>query len=166
MTRSRKDKFIQLTLIGVCLTLVFACGKNESTKPERQPTPLDLSTTGTVTGSVLFDGAAPEPSLVQLSGWSECAAQHPEGNPKANDVLINNGKLQNAVVYVKDGLGDRVFAVSCNTSRARSARVPLYAPDSWRANRSAATDVEQRSARAQCARVVEKFFAMEFQSRR
>src|SRR5215471_2502450 len=111
MTESRRGKFGQLTLLGVCLTLVFACSKNEGTKPERQPTPLDLSTTGTVTGSVKFDGDAPEPSLVQLSGWSECAAQHPEGNPKANDVLVNNGALQNVMVYVKDGLGDRVFAV-------------------------------------------------------
>jgi hypothetical protein len=74
-----------------------------------------------------FDGAAPEPSLVQLSGWSECAAQHPEGNPKANDMLINNGKLQNAVVYVKDGLGDRVFAVSA-TPVALDQRGCLFTP--------------------------------------
>jgi plastocyanin len=60
---------------------------------------------------VRFEGTSAAQTVLQLSGWSECAAQHPEGNPPAGDVLVNDGKLQNAVVYVKDGLGDRVFAV-------------------------------------------------------
>jgi len=97
--------------IGVCIMLCSACGGGDSGKSARQPTPLDLSTTGTIVGVVRFEGPVPEQSVVQLSGWSECAAQHPEGNPKAGDVLVNDGKLQNAMVYVKDGLGDRVFAV-------------------------------------------------------
>jgi plastocyanin len=53
----------------------------------------------------------PEQTVLQLGGWSECAAQHPGGNPRAGDVLVNDGKLQNAVVYIKEGLGDHVFAV-------------------------------------------------------
>jgi len=98
-----------LSIVGI--TFCFACGGGDRTKPARQPTPLDLSTTGTVIGKVKFAGTPPEQSVAQLSGWSECAAQHPEGNPKAGDILVNDGKLQNALVYVKDGLGDRVFAV-------------------------------------------------------
>ena len=47
---------------------------------------------------------------VQLGGWSECAAQH-EDTVYAGDVLVTNGKLQNALVYIEDGLGGRVFAV-------------------------------------------------------
>ena len=97
--------------IGIFLILCVACGEKESAKPPRQPTPLDLSTTGTISGQVRFDGPVPEQTVLQLSGWSECAAQHPEGNPRAGDILINDGKLQNAVVYIKEGLGDRVFAV-------------------------------------------------------
>jgi hypothetical protein len=97
--------------ISACALFSFACGGGDSAKPTRQPTPLDLSTTGIISGVVQFDGAAPEQTIAQLSGWSECAVQHPEGNPKAGDVLVSNGKLQNAMVYIKDGLGDRVFAV-------------------------------------------------------
>lgn len=106
MQRDRLSIFI-----ATCLLLSSACGGGDSAKPARQPTPLDLSTTGIISGIVQFDGAAPEQTVAQLSGWSECAAQHPEGNPKAGDVLISDGKLQNAMVYIKDGLGDRVFAV-------------------------------------------------------
>jgi plastocyanin len=99
--------------VGIGLLVIFctACGEKEAAKSARQPTPLDLSTTGTISGQVHFDGPVPERTVLQLSGWSECATQHPEGNPRAGDVLVNNGKLQNAVVYVKEGLGDRVFAV-------------------------------------------------------
>lgn len=97
--------------ITACSLLSSACGGGDSTKPTRQPTPLDLSTTGTISGVVQFAGAVPEQSVAQLSGWSECAVQHSAGNPKAGDVLVSDGKLQNAMVYIKDGLGDRVFAL-------------------------------------------------------
>ncbi|MGH8006642.1 MAG: hypothetical protein ACREQ3_06500 [Candidatus Binatia bacterium] len=96
---------------GILLLLFSACGGSEPAKPARQPTPLDLSTTGTISGQVRFEGPIPEQTTVQLGGWSECAAQHPGGLPKAGDILVNNGMLQNAAVYVKEGLGDRVFAV-------------------------------------------------------
>lgn len=99
-----------ITLLGLCLFFNFSCGGGDSAKPTRQPTPLDLSTTGTIAGVVHFEGPVPEQTTVQLSGWSECGAQHPEGNPKAGDVLVADSKLQNALVYIKEGLGDRVFA--------------------------------------------------------
>jgi plastocyanin len=79
-------------------------------KPPRQPTPLDLSTTGTISGLVRFEGPVPEQSVLRLGGWSECASQH-SGRVYAGDILVHDGKLQNAVVYAKEGLGSRVFAV-------------------------------------------------------
>lgn len=98
---------------GLGLLLLFsACGGGqEQAKPTRQPTPLDLSTVATISGQVRFEGTVPAPTEVQLSGWSECAAQHPQGNPRADDVLVTDSKLQNALVYIKEGLGDRIFAV-------------------------------------------------------
>lgn len=98
-------------LIGLSIVLSSACGGGDAPKASRQPTPLDLSTTSVITGVVRFEGTAPEQSVAQLSGWSECAGQHPEGNPKAGDVLVNDGKLQNTMVYIEDGLGNRVFAL-------------------------------------------------------
>jgi len=98
-------------LMITCALFNSACGGGDSAKPARQPTPLDLSTTGTISGVVQVEGTVPEQSVAQLGGWSECAAQHPEGNPKAGDVLVTDGKLQNAMIYIKDGLGERVFAV-------------------------------------------------------
>lgn len=101
-------------IISVLLT---ACGGGgqESPPPARQATPLDMATVGTLTGAVRFEGTVPEQSVAQLSGWSECAAQHPQGNPPAGDVLVREGKLQNAMVYIKDGLGNRVFTAPTET---------------------------------------------------
>ncbi len=100
---------IRLIAVGALFALLIGCDSRPS-KPPRQPTPLDLSTVGTISGTIHFEGPVPEQSVVQLGGWSECAAQH-EGTVYADDVIVTNGKLQNAVVYIKDGLGERVFAV-------------------------------------------------------
>ncbi len=96
--------------IGAFLFILSACGEQQQ-KPARQPTPLDLSTTGTISGQVLFQGPVPPQTVLQLGGWSECATQHPTGLPRAADILVNNGKLQSAVIYVQAGLGDRVFTI-------------------------------------------------------
>lgn len=97
--------------IGLLLVTLSACNSQPAPKPPRTPTPLDLSTAGTVSGQVHFAGTVPKQTTLQLGGWSECAAQHPDGLPKAGDVLVHDGKLQNAVVYITQGLGNRVFAV-------------------------------------------------------
>lgn len=97
--------------LPICLLLVCAAcdGTSEPPRP-RHPTPLDLTRVGTLSGTVFFDGPAPEPSALRLGGWSECAAQH-DGPVAAADVLVTDGRLQNAIVYIEDGLGERVFAV-------------------------------------------------------
>ena len=98
---------------GICLFLLTlsACNNQSTPKPPRIPTPLDLSTVGTVSGQVRFQGTVPAQTTLQLGGWSACSAQYPDGLPQATDTLVHAGKLQNAMVYIKDGLGDRVFAV-------------------------------------------------------
>ena len=106
----RCSQSVWLISIGALLSLLLGCNNSTPPKPPRHPTPLDLSTVGTISGIVHFDGSVPEQSVLQLGGWSECAAQH-TGIVYAGDILVTNGRLQNALVYIKDGLGERVFAV-------------------------------------------------------
>lgn len=86
-----------------------ACG-GDAPPPARTPTPLDRTTTGTITGAVRFEGTPPPQAELQMSSFAECAAQH-RGPILAGDVLVKDGKVENAFVWVKEGLGDRVFAV-------------------------------------------------------
>src|SRR2546427_11822361 len=100
-----------LLSVGLCVVLCSACGEKEPPKAARQPTPLDLSTAATISGQLRFAGAVPEQTVLQLGGWSECAAQHPGGRPYAGDIRVNDGQLPNAVGYVTEGLGDHAFRV-------------------------------------------------------
>jgi len=90
--------------------LIAACGGGGDKPAARQVTPLDPATTGTVQVDVLFDGTPPAMQTLNMSSVSECAALH-AGPVPAGDMLVANGRVQNAFVYIKDGLGNRVFAV-------------------------------------------------------
>jgi plastocyanin len=89
----------------IVLVVLSACG-GES-EPERNPvTPLDRSTTGTITGTVRLAGPAPAMRTLQMT--SECRAEH-QGAVPSGDVLVRDGLVENAFVWIKDGLGDRGF---------------------------------------------------------
>jgi plastocyanin len=89
------------------LALLAAC---ERGRPARTPTPLDLSTVGTISGDVRFAGTPPLPGTLDLSRNAECAQQH-AGPVPAGDLIVHDIFIENVIVYIKEGLGDRVFAV-------------------------------------------------------
>jgi hypothetical protein len=64
---------------------------------------------GTVVGKVTFDGTAPRPRVVRMGSDPLCMTESKAGS--LSEVLLvgpGNG-LQNAFIYVKDGLGNRTF---------------------------------------------------------
>jgi len=97
-------------VIVVGTLLIAACGGDAPPSPARTPTPLDHATTGTIAGEVRVDGAVPPMAEIRFAGFPECAAQH-QGPAYAGDMLVKDGKVAGAFVWVKDGLGDRVFAI-------------------------------------------------------
>lgn len=99
------------TGIWVLLITLCTCQSQPPPPPNRPPSRLDLSQVGSISGHVRFEGPVPAQTPLQLGGWSACRAQYPDGWPLAADLLVHNGKLQNALVSITHGLGDRVFAV-------------------------------------------------------
>ena len=97
-------------LSAVGALLLVACGGGDGGGPERAVTPLDRSTTGTLTGTVTFQGAVPPMANLPIGGEPVCAAQH-QGPVPAGDALVHDGRVENVFVYVKEGLAGRVFAV-------------------------------------------------------
>jgi plastocyanin len=93
--------FSALTLIA----LLSACSKTE----EAPPAPagggkkVDAATAGSLAGKVTFEGTPPAADALKMSGDPKCAAA---AGPNAmnDDVIVNNGALQNVFVYVKSGL--------------------------------------------------------------
>jgi plastocyanin len=105
-----------LCLLG--LWLLVGCGKKEETNeapastpattgaPAAAATPIDPSTVASVSGTVKLDGAAPKPAKIDMSQDAAC-----KGTNTAETFVVDGGDLANVFVYVKDGLGDRTFAV-------------------------------------------------------
>jgi hypothetical protein len=97
-------------LLGILVVGVLA-GCGGSRRPcdaPRTPTPIDSATTATITGRVTFEGTPPPMKPLTMS--AECAAQHRD-RVLTGDVLVRDGRVENAFVWVKDGLGARVFPV-------------------------------------------------------
>jgi plastocyanin len=100
------------------LVVIAACGSpspQPSSAPETTPepaatapaAPVPLPGESTISGAVTYEGTAEKPRVVRMDSDPLCM---PEG-PQTSEVLLvgpGNG-LQNAFVYVKDGLGDRKF---------------------------------------------------------
>jgi len=71
------------------------------------------STTATggavVRGTVKFEGTVPKPKPINMAADPSCAKQHPSPVFTQEFMADSKGDLQNVVVFVSDGLGDRAF---------------------------------------------------------
>ena len=99
-------------LFGV---LASACGggSQEAAAPAPDaPTenPVDPATAGSVAGRVVFEGTPPRPAAVRMDSDPNCV--QPGVSATDESVVVGeDGALQNAFVYVKDGLGGLRFPI-------------------------------------------------------
>jgi len=96
-----------LTIIRAALAVCVAVVKVPGAGSMAEGAPPASSVT--VKGVVKFRGTAPKPSHIDMSADPKCAQIHPTGATTEDIVVDGNGGLQNTVVYVSDGLGDRKF---------------------------------------------------------
>ena len=109
--------------------LLLSCDGTDapsSPDPAVAPTPIDPATAGTLRGTVRFVGAPPPNPRLAVGGNPECAAQHP-GDVRDEIVLVKDGRLRNAFVYVKAGLEQHAFAWPSTPVRIAN-RGCLYSP--------------------------------------
>ena len=87
-------------------------GSAEPAAPAAPPAPTPNATAdgpGVVTGKISYDGEAPGRQVVRMGADPNCM---PQGGQVLSEVTIvgDSGGLQNVFVYVKDGLGDKIYA--------------------------------------------------------
>lgn len=76
-------------------------GKTQASLPEGK---VDPATAGSISGRVLFAGAAPVMPLIDMSSNPSCERQH-KAPVRAETIVVNsNHTLRNAFVHIKDGL--------------------------------------------------------------
>ncbi len=100
-------------LAAVVASVMSGCGGGDGQTPAKAATPLDPATTGTIAAIVGFEGVAPPMQELTMGSFADCKKLH-DGAVPAGDMLVQNGKVQNAFVWIQDGLGDRVFATPTN----------------------------------------------------
>ncbi len=72
-------------------------------------TQIDPATAGSVEGTVHLIGKAPERIEIDMAQDPACAMS-PYGKNLTEGIVSTDGKLANVYVYVKDGLGNKVYA--------------------------------------------------------
>lgn len=119
-----------MSLRGLALLLLLtSCDASDapgSPDPPLVPTPIDAATAGTIRGTVSFKGIPPPNPKLAVGGSPECAVHH-TGDVRDEIVLVKDGRLRNAFVYVKAGLEKQVFAVPSDVVRIAN-RACIYQP--------------------------------------
>ena len=73
--------------------------------------PPTMSGAAGLRGVVKFEGTVPKPKPISMAADPSCARQHPSPVFSQEVMADSKGDLENVVVYVADGLGDRTFEV-------------------------------------------------------
>jgi plastocyanin len=95
-------------MLVVVLTVIICISAGRIVRAGSSPISTS-STTGkaTVRGKVKFEGIAPKAAPINMAADPICAKQHPSPVLSQDVVADANGGLQNVVVFIGDGLGDR-----------------------------------------------------------
>lgn len=104
-------------LVLAVFTFLAGCepgGQSSVSEPSPEETAASTTTiqtlgTAVIQGKVLFEGDVPAQSVLQMDGNPECRALHPPGPIPGGDVLVKDGKVENAFVYIQAGLEGRTF---------------------------------------------------------
>jgi len=108
------------TALAVAALFAAGCGGGEGGGGEaggeaggeqaaQMENPVDPSTAGDISGTVNFEGTAPEADPIDMSAEATCADMY-DSQPMTQQVVVNdNGTLANVFVYVSEGLGEMEF---------------------------------------------------------
>jgi hypothetical protein len=96
--------------LAMALAVAPACGGDPP--PQRTPPPdakrVDYSKAGRISGRIGIEGAVPENPLAKISSDPVCARENASGLSLEN-LVAEDGGLNNVFVYVKEGLGAYYF---------------------------------------------------------
>lgn len=121
----RLRRALALLLTVSMLSLALACGGDDDDLADEEEDGATETAAaaykpsgneGTIAGVVNLNGTAPERKPISMDADNACAANNP--NPLSEDAVVNNGKVQNVFVYVKDG----------KTSEGRSITAYTFTP--------------------------------------
>jgi plastocyanin len=69
---------------------------------------IDPATAGSVSGTIHFEGKAPTPIVIDMAQDPACGEASKTPN-MTEQYVVHDGRLANVFVYIKDGLGNRIY---------------------------------------------------------
>src|SRR6266404_5161557 len=83
------------------MSLASSCSKTPDDTPDETGKVYKATgKEGTISGVIAYNGAAAEPKKIDTSADSQCTSKSP--NLATEDLVVKDGKLANAYVYIKD----------------------------------------------------------------
>ena len=100
----------QWMVVAMCgLTLVVCgCNKQSTNKPAQEFATIDWATAGTIEGTVHYPKTPPKPVQIDMNQDPACTLG--PSNYTEQYVVGKDGGFANVFVYLKDGLGNKVYA--------------------------------------------------------
>jgi hypothetical protein len=104
--------FSKRTIIMFALMLIInfaaSCRNKEEAVVPAGPSWKPTGNEGNIVGTITFTGEVPAQRKLDMSQDAACQQM---GEGQVEDVIVNNGKLQNAFIYVKSGLPPLTFEI-------------------------------------------------------
>jgi plastocyanin len=97
------------TALWAGLVLAGAGCKKSASAPAVSYTQIDVANGATITGTIHFAGKAPAPIEIDMAQDPACSMA---GTNMTEQTVVNHGGLANVFVYVKDGLGNKVYPIT------------------------------------------------------
>jgi len=85
--------------------LVLGCSKSQNnaepaSAPQSKTASIDTANSGSISGAIAFKGTTPKMPAIDMSSDPGC----PQSPQPSGAIVVNDGKLANVFVYIKDGL--------------------------------------------------------------
>src|SRR6267154_6699609 len=96
-------------VLASALTVIISFSSQQAVKAGGLSSTTTSAGAALIKGEVKFAGVAPAPEPIKMSADPNCAKQHSRPVVSREVAVDSKGGLQNAIVFIADGLGDRTF---------------------------------------------------------
>lgn len=104
-----KISALVFSTLGAALVLTGGACKKSASAPAVSYTQIDYAHGATITGTIHFIGKAPAPVEIDMAQDPACSMS---GANMSEQFVVKNGGLANVFIYVKDGLGNKVYPIT------------------------------------------------------
>jgi len=96
-------------ILTIAITVTMGISSRQSVHAGSSGSTASPAGSASVKGTVSFTGPAPAAKLINMAADPTCAKQHANAVLTQDVVTDKKGDLENVIVFVSDGLGDRTF---------------------------------------------------------